>query len=129
MLCSTSLQASLDRTVKVWDVRSLGRGKGKRSESSAKPKVLAEMPHHRSVNSAHFSPGGGEWMVTVGQDDKLRLYRDVAQQANGVKISPEHVMPHNNQTGRWLTKFQAAWDPKSTGLFSIGSMQREPHAV
>ncbi|CAN0495272.1 unnamed protein product, partial [Laminaria digitata] len=40
-----------------------------------------------------------------------------------------HALPHNNQTGRWLTKFQASWDPKSRGLFAIGSMQRGPHGV
>ncbi|CAM9786878.1 unnamed protein product, partial [Ectocarpus sp. 8 AP-2014] len=39
------------------------------------------------------------------------------------------VLPHNNQTGRWLTKFQASWDPKSKGLFAIGSMQKYPHGV
>ncbi|CAN0332004.1 unnamed protein product [Laminaria digitata] len=70
-------------------------------------KPLAEMPHFRSVNSAHFSPGG-EWVATV---------------------LATHALPHNNQTGRWLTKFQASWDPKSRGLFAIGSMQRGPHGV
>ena len=47
-------------------------------------KPVAEMAHFRSVNSAHFSPTG-EWMVTVGQDDKLRLYRDLAL-ASGPKV-------------------------------------------
>lgn len=64
-------QASLDRSVKLWDARNLGPDTG----SGMKP--VAEMEHFRSVNSAHFSPGG-EWMVTVAQDNKLRLYRDLA---------------------------------------------------
>ncbi|CAN0214617.1 unnamed protein product, partial [Discosporangium mesarthrocarpum] len=116
--------ASLDRTVKLWDARRL-EGKGRTGGAVNAP---AEMPHFRSVNSAHFSPGAGEWVVTVGQDDKIRLFRGVAR-AMGTQVKPEYSLPHNNQTGRWLTKFQASWDPKDTGLFAIGSMQKSPHAV
>lgn len=70
-----SRQASLDRTVKLWDARHLGAGTGASGVGGMKP--VAEMPHFRSVNSAHFSPGG-EWVATVGQDDKIRLYQDLA---------------------------------------------------
>lgn len=45
------------------------------------------------------------------------------------QVSATQALPHNNQTGRWLTKFQLSWDPKSRGLFAIGSMQRNPHGV
>lgn len=75
-------QASLDRTVKLWDARNLGAGTGASGVGGMKP--LAEMPHFRSVNSAHFSPGG-EWLATVGQDDKILLYQDLAQ-AKGPKV-------------------------------------------
>lgn len=71
-------QASLDRTVKLWDARQLGAGTGENHIGGMLP--IAEMPHFRSVNSAHFSPSG-EWLATVGQDDKLRLYRDVEKAA------------------------------------------------
>ncbi|CAN0046003.1 unnamed protein product [Ectocarpus fasciculatus] len=90
-------------------------------------KHLAELPHFRSVNSAHFSPTG-EWVATVCQDDKIRLYQDLGS-ASGKQVSASHSLPHNNQTGRWLTKFQASWDPKSKGLFAIGSMQKYPHGI
>lgn len=43
---------------------------------------LADMPHFRSVNSAHFSPTG-EWVATVGQDDKIKLYKDLAKTTGG----------------------------------------------
>lgn len=61
--------------MKLWDARNLGAGTGAGGVGGMMP--LAEMPHFRSVNSAHFSPGG-EWVATVGQDDKIRLYQDLA---------------------------------------------------
>lgn len=61
--------------MKLWDARHLGAGTGASGVGGMKP--VAEMPHFRSVNSAHFSPGG-EWVATVGQDDKIRLYQDLA---------------------------------------------------
>ncbi|CAN0326224.1 unnamed protein product, partial [Hapterophycus canaliculatus] len=46
-----------------------------------------------------------------------------------IQVSASQALPHNNHTGRWLTKFQASWDPKSKSLFAIGSMQKNPHGV
>lgn len=46
-----------------------------------------------------------------------------------MQVSATQALPHNNQTGRWLTKFQVSWDPKSKGLFAVGSMQKYPHGV
>lgn len=31
---------------------------------------------------------------------------------------------HNNNTGRWLTRFRAIWDPKQEDCFVVGSMAR-----
>lgn len=45
------------------------------------------------------------------------------------QVSASYALPHNNQTGKWLTKFQASWDPKSKSLFAIGSLQKHPHGV
>eukprot|EP00752_Nemacystus_decipiens_P008110 g7250.t1 len=117
--------ASLDRSVRLWDARNVGAGTGQNGLGGMKH--IAELPHFRSVNSAHFSPTG-EWVATVGQDDKIRLYQDLAK-ANGPQVSATHALPHNNQTGRWLTKFQVSWDPKSKGLFAVGSMQKYPHGL
>ena len=54
-------------------------------------KHVAELPHFLSVNSAHFSPTG-EWMATVCQDDKIRLYQDLAK-AKGPQV--KHVIERN----------------------------------
>ena len=69
-------QASLDRSVRLWDARNLGAGSG--PDGIGGMKHVTELPHFRSVNSAHFSPTG-EWMATVCQDDKIRLYQDLAK--------------------------------------------------
>ncbi|OQR91238.1 WD repeat-containing protein 76-like [Achlya hypogyna] len=89
---NTFATASLDRTVCIWDAR--------------KPATaIATLPHHRSINCAYFSPNG-EALVTVGQDDFVHVYEMPATDR------PTTRFAHNNQTGRWLTKFHAHWDPK-----------------
>ncbi|NXL62855.1 WDR76 protein, partial [Chordeiles acutipennis] len=79
----------------VYDVRYL-KAKGNQPVSSLKG-------HTKSVASAYFSPVTGNRVVTVCADDKLR---------------------HNNNTGRWLTRFRAIWDPKQEECFVVGSMAR-----
>ncbi|NXL08902.1 WDR76 protein, partial [Mesembrinibis cayennensis] len=79
----------------IYDVRYL-KSNGNKPVSSLKG-------HTRSVASAYFSPVTGNRVVTVCADDKLR---------------------HNNNTGRWLTRFRAIWDPKQEECFVVGSMAR-----
>ncbi|KAG5176680.1 hypothetical protein JKP88DRAFT_171117, partial [Tribonema minus] len=113
--------ASLDTTVCLWDARNMGKHHSAPKVSARKP--LATLPHARSVNSAHFAPAGA-YLVTTCQDDRLHLYDTLAfAAALGESIA------HNNQTGRWLTKFQAVWDPKASDLFVCGSMSKGPHGI
>ncbi|NXV48306.1 WDR76 protein, partial [Uria aalge] len=79
----------------IYDVRYL-KSNGNKPVSSLKG-------HTRSVASAYFSPVTGNRVVTVCADDKLR---------------------HNCNTGRWLTRFRAIWDPKQEDCFVVGSMAR-----
>ncbi|NXT32618.1 WDR76 protein, partial [Pelecanoides urinatrix] len=79
----------------IYDVRYL-KSNGNKPVSSLKG-------HTKSVASAYFSPVTGNRVVTVCADDKLR---------------------HNNNTGRWLTRFRAIWDPKQEDCFVVGSMER-----
>ncbi|NXG66047.1 WDR76 protein, partial [Hemiprocne comata] len=79
----------------IYDVRYL-KSQGNQPVSSLKG-------HTKSVASAYFSPVTGSRVVTVCADDKLR---------------------HNNNTGRWLTRFRAIWDPKQEDCFVVGSMAR-----
>ncbi|NWR80882.1 WDR76 protein, partial [Centropus unirufus] len=97
--------------VSIYDVRCL-------KPSGNKP-VSTLRGHTKSVASAYFSPVTGNRVVTVCADDRLRG-----------ECSPLFSLPlfaccrHNNNTGRWLTRFQAVWDPKREDCFVVGSMAR-----
>lgn len=98
--------ASLDKLAKIWDIRKLGDLVATFSESSC------------SVSSAYFSQDG-ERLLTTCMDHQLRVYHNPC--GGGEPDVTE--FPHNNHTGRWLTKFQAVWDPQNDDCFFIGSMQ------
>lgn len=71
--------------MRLWDARNLGAGTGPSGIGGMK--YVAELPHSRSVNSAHFSPTG-EWVATVCQDDKIRLYHNLAR-AKGPQVKQQ----------------------------------------
>ncbi|NWT01890.1 WDR76 protein, partial [Mionectes macconnelli] len=94
----------------VFDVRCL-KPKGNQPVSSL-------IGHTKSVASAYFSPVTGSRVVTVCADDKLRGQF-------GIVDSPERFYfpcRHNCNTGRWLSRFRAIWDPKQEHCFLVGSM-------
>ncbi|NXJ71855.1 WDR76 protein, partial [Rostratula benghalensis] len=100
----------------IYDVRCL-KPSGTRPVSSLKG-------HTKSVASAYFSPGTGSRVVTVCADDTLR-YRGGSSlgktsAAGGFVV----IHRHNTNTGRWLTRFQAVWDPRREDCFVVGSMAR-----
>ncbi|XP_009468473.1 PREDICTED: WD repeat-containing protein 76 [Nipponia nippon] len=97
----------------IYDVRYL-KPKGNQPVSNLKG-------HTRSVASAYFSPGTGNRVVTVCADDKLRVYDTTSLSSTVAVLS---TIRHNNNTGRWLTRFRAIWDPKQEDCFVVGSMAR-----
>ncbi|XP_066184241.1 WD repeat-containing protein 76 [Sylvia atricapilla] len=95
----------------VFDVRYL-KAKGNKPLSSL-------TGHTKSVASAYFSPVTGSRVVTVCADDKLRVYDTTSLSPTVTVLSS---IRHNNNTGRWLTRFRAIWDPKQEHCFLVGSM-------
>ncbi|ETV90800.1 hypothetical protein H310_14469 [Aphanomyces invadans] len=87
--------ASLDRSVKLWDIRKLKAS-------------LAELTHGKSVNCASFAPDG-KTVVSVCLDNFVYLHNTSSIVAT--LPSPQKIK-HDNHSGQWLTKFHAAWDPK-----------------
>lgn len=122
--------AGLDRTVKFWDIRKFGSSSNKSSATEYKSAFLGEHNNKLSVNSALFSPSG-EYLVTVNQASTLNTYKNAHLQPGGKKkgaiVQPEHVIRHNNNTGRWLTTFIAQWHPE-VDIFCVGSMEK-PRAM
>ncbi|KAL9837912.1 WD repeat-containing protein 76 [Geothlypis trichas] len=96
----------------VFDIRYLRNTKENKPLSSL-------TGHTKSVASAYFSPVTGSRVVTVCADDRLRVYDTTSLSSTVTLLSS---IRHNNNTGRWLTRFRAIWDPKQEHCFLVGSM-------
>jgi len=95
---------SSDRTLKVWDLRKVKQ-------------PLESFEHGQAVSSCGYSrgPNGGKFLVSASYDDHLRVWEDL-------KLSKK--IKHNNNTGRWVTPFKLAFDPKCEDSYAIGGMDR-----
>ncbi|KAK4160514.1 DNA damage-binding protein CMR1 [Cladorrhinum sp. PSN259] len=119
--------ASLDRTMKIWDLRKI-----KGSGELRRPALLGEHESRLSVSHASWSAGGH--IATSSYDDTIKIYSfpDAGDWSAGKDLSdkqmtPAHKIHHNNQTGRWVTILKPQWqrNPRD-GLdkFVIGNMNR-----
>ncbi len=107
--------------VLVFDVRRMETGASRR----AAPKAVFTLPHDRAVTAANWSPSGTR-LLTTCYDDFLRIWH-----YDGNNFPLEYRFAHNNHTGRWVTPFDARWDPITDHkLFACGSMNHSPeHGV
>jgi len=121
--------ASLDRTIKLWDLRKIaGRGENRL------PLLLGEHESRLSVSHAAFNPAGQ--VATASYDDTVKIYdfsslnTVSAPSPTAVPeaaMTPKTIIPHNNQTGRWVTILRAQWQSApQDGIqkFAIGNMNR-----
>jgi len=95
--------ASLDRTLKIWDLRKLS-GKG----DARLPVLVGEHEYKLSVSHAAFNSAGQ--LATTSYDDTVKIYDfsaasgwDIGHSLEEEQMTPATVVPHNNQTGRWVT--------------------------
>ncbi|KAK4955165.1 hypothetical protein LTR10_007360 [Elasticomyces elasticus] len=122
--------ASLDRTLKIWDLRKI-TGKG----DARAPHLVAEHESRLSVSHAAFN-GAGQ-IATASYDDTVKIHSLPSEvwdskPASPYSMTPEEikpttVVPHNNQTGRWVTILRAQWQLQpQDGIqkFVIGNMNR-----
>ncbi|KAM4017059.1 DNA damage-binding protein 2 [Anomaloglossus baeobatrachus] len=88
--------ASLDQTVKLWDLRKI----------KDKSSCLYTLPHARGVNSACFSPWDGAKLLTTDQHSEIRVYSacDWSQ--------PQRIIPHPHRQFQHLTPIKASWHPR-----------------
>jgi hypothetical protein len=104
--------ASNDGTVCMWDVRRL---------DAKSPKSTQSLEFGRAVSSAFFSPCGGH-LLTTSYDDTIRIY--TVTSPTSTDLWQSRTLRHNNQTGRWITKFRAVWGPRGE-CFAVGHMGRQ----
>ncbi|XP_031742844.1 DNA damage-binding protein CMR1 isoform X2 [Cucumis sativus] len=123
--------SSSDGTACIWDLRSV---------SDEKPQTLKTITHKKAIHSAYFSPSGRFLATTrmmnfsqfhlpsvspkapkLGRcsssfDDTVGIY-------GGVNFKDTSLIPHDNQTGRWISSFRAIWGWDDSYIF-IGNMKR-----
>ena len=96
--------ASLDRTIKLWDLRKTvwWEGEGNR------PALIGEHTSRLSVSHAAFNSVGQ--VATSSYDDTVKIYSfenmaswKAGEALDEAKMEPSTVVRHNNQTGRWVT--------------------------
>ncbi|CAI0395018.1 unnamed protein product [Linum tenue] len=97
---------STDGTGRIWDLRNVG---------SSQPKCLKMVSHNRAVHSAYFSPSGCS-LATSSLDDHVGIH-------SGIDLEDNCMIPHDNQTGRWISKFRAIWGWGDAYLF-IGNKKK-----
>lgn len=86
--------ASVDRTVKLWDLRNI------KDKSSA----LCELQHDRGINSACFSKTDGCRLLITDQHDQIRVY-------TGPSWNLERKILHPHRFFQHLTPIKASWHP------------------
>lgn len=97
--------ASLDRTLKIWDLRKI-TGKG----DARSPALVGEHESRLSVSHAAWNSAGQ--VATASYDDTIKIhdFGNCADWSAGTALTdtemkPSAVVPHNNQTGRWVTMY------------------------
>ncbi|KAL6721277.1 hypothetical protein ACLMJK_000379 [Lecanora helva] len=119
--------ASLDRYMRLWDLRKLNGKVGKQT-----PALVGEHESRLSVSHAAFNSAGQ--VATASYDDtvKIHTFEGMGAWKAGHKLEekamePSSIIRHNNQTGRWVTILRAQWQrhpPDSIHRFCIGNMNR-----
>ncbi|XP_028286834.1 DNA damage-binding protein 2 [Parambassis ranga] len=87
--------ASVDHTVKLWDLRNI----------KDKTSFLHELPHDKAVNSAYFNPFDCSKLLTTDQLDQIRVY------SSPDWSKPQHIIQHPHRQFQHLTPIKATWHP------------------
>ena len=119
--------ASLDRMLKIWDLRSI-KGKGE----SRLPSLVGEHESRLSVSHASWSAAGH--VATASYDDTIKIHSflnaglfKIGHTLDEEDMEPTSIIKHNNQTGRWVTILKPQWQERpEDGIqkFVIGNMNR-----
>ncbi|XP_030614386.1 WD repeat-containing protein 76 isoform X2 [Archocentrus centrarchus] len=101
------------KVVSIYDSRRL-----KKTKSQAVSQLHG---HSLSITGAYFSPCTGNRVLTSCMDNNIRIYDTSAMTTKCPLLT---TIRHYMQTGRWLTKLSAVWDPKQEDCFVVGSMMK-----
>ncbi|PWY80556.1 WD domain protein [Aspergillus heteromorphus CBS 117.55] len=119
--------ASLDRSMRLWDLRMLERKKAD---------VVPVGEHYSRLSVSHAAFNSAGQIATSSYDDTLKIYDlkakgvvswDAGHTLSEDELRPDTVVRHNCQTGRWVTILRPQWqqNPQSCiQRFCIGNMNR-----
>jgi len=133
-----SVGAGKNGSVLYWDARrgtSIAAAKNKKDLVLNEFFVGGDVPnrklHEKSINAGYVSPDGTN-LVTVSQDNTVKVWKH-GDASTGLlvpvnckpSVKPDcNTLRHDNHTGRWLSTFHPAFDPKAPNAFLLGSMER-----
>lgn len=132
--------ASLDRTMRIWDLRMIRRQVWSDYEDAKGPQCIAAYRSRLSVSCTDWNKSGD--IVCNGYDDSIRIFQmdkgegilsysktlvkpeegDVAENLN-----PDVTIKHNCQSGRWVSILKSRWqeDPMDgVEKFVIANMKK-----
>ncbi|ODQ67745.1 WD40 repeat-like protein [Nadsonia fulvescens var. elongata DSM 6958] len=133
--------ASLDRTMKLWDMRMIN----KKEDSESTPHLCGVYDSRLSISCAEWN--GNNNVVVNGYDDSIRVFdfntsfakselklesSQVFNNLDDKEYTTETLVPtarvkHNCQTGRWVTILKSHWQQSPSDRidrFVIGNMNR-----
>ena len=109
--------AGLDRKLQLWDLRGAGSGTRSGARFSARaPALLAQHTSRLSVSHAAFNAAGQ--IATASYDDTIKIHQcdptaaASADPADAPDLPPRLIIPHNCQTGRWVTILRPQWQAR-----------------
>ncbi|KAH3663595.1 hypothetical protein OGAPHI_004996 [Ogataea philodendri] len=122
--------SSLDRTLKVWDLRKVAASTWSERENAKSPHCMGSYRSRLSISTADWNKSGD--IVCNGYDNTINIFRlgdtsklapdhvfePIVEEAEEgqipVNMEPNFKMAHNCQSGRWVTVLKARWqaDPQ-----------------
>lgn len=113
---------SLDRTLKVWDLRkTVDEPDWISYEDFPSLELVSTYDSRLSVSAVSYSPTDNS-LVCNGYDDTIRLF-DVNQNNDSEELQPRLTIKHNCQSGRWTSILKAHFKP-NRNVFAIANMKR-----
>ncbi|GMM31064.1 Cmr1 protein [Martiniozyma asiatica (nom. inval.)] len=133
--------ASLDRTMRIWDLRMIQNQHWSSFEHDKSPKCIASYSSRLSVSTVDWNKSGD--IVCNGYDDSIRIF-NLNKNGKGIEnylnslvksetgeisenIKPDQTIVHNCKTGRWVTILKSRWQSTpSDGVekFVIANMKK-----
>ncbi|ANB12079.1 Cmr1p [Sugiyamaella lignohabitans] len=119
---------SLDRTLKVWDLRATSVIAESEDNEKA-PHMYGEYQSRLSISATDWNSAGQ--IVCNGYDDTINVF-DLSTSKSWTKSETHDIVPsvrlkHNCQTGRWVSILKSRWQPRpadSVQKFVIANMKR-----